>query len=62
MRTTRDARHTTLDRRRPLLPSPLRPLRGRNKAFTLIEMIIVIAIISALLALLYGALERAQKF
>ena len=31
-------------------------------AFTLIEMIIVIAIISALLGLLYGPLERAQKF
>ena len=31
-------------------------------AFTLIEMIIVIAIISTLLGLLYGALERAQKF
>lgn len=31
-------------------------------AFTLIEMIIVIAIISVLLGLLYGALERAQKF
>jgi prepilin-type N-terminal cleavage/methylation domain-containing protein len=33
-----------------------------RRAFTLIEMIIVISIISALLALLYGALERAQKF
>ena len=47
---------------RTLLHSPLRPLGGRNNAFTLIEMIVVIAIISSLLALLYGALERAQKF
>ena len=31
-------------------------------AFTLIEMLIVISIISVLLGLLYGALERAQKF
>lgn len=34
----------------------------RRTAFTLIEMIIVISIISVLLALLYGALQRAQKF
>jgi len=37
--------------------------RGKRRlAFTLIEMIIVISIISVLLGLLYGALERAQKF
>ena len=34
---------------------------GRN-AFTLMEMLVVISIISVLLGLLYGALERAQKF
>ena len=34
----------------------------RKNAFTLIEMIVVISIISVLLALLYGALGRAQKF
>ena len=34
----------------------------RRRAFTLIEMLIVISIISVLLAMLYGALERAQKF
>jgi len=33
-----------------------------RKGFTLMEMLIVIAIISVLLSLLYGALERAQKF
>ncbi len=31
-------------------------------AFTLIEMVIVIGIISVLMAMLYGGLERAQKF
>lgn len=46
----------------PLLHSSLQPLSGRKKAFTLIEMLIVISIISVLLGLLYGALERAQKF
>ncbi len=35
---------------------------GDRSGFTLIEMIIVISIISVLLGLLYGALERAQKF
>ncbi len=39
-----------------------RSKRGRRGAFTLIEMLIVISIISVLLGLLYGALERAQKF
>lgn len=33
-----------------------------RRAFTLIEMIIVISIISVLLGLLYGSLERARKF
>lgn len=33
-----------------------------RSAFTLVEMLIVISIISVLLGLLYGALERAQKF
>ncbi len=36
--------------------------RKRRLAFTLIEMLIVISIISILLGLLYGAIERAQKF
>ena len=36
--------------------------KHRVAAFTLIEMIIVVAIISVLLGMLYGALERAQKF
>ena len=35
---------------------------NNRNAFTLIEMIVVIAVISVLLGLLYGALERAQKF
>ncbi len=51
MRTTHDARHSTFDGR-----------NDRRRAFTLIEMLIVISIISVLLGLLYGALERAQKF
>jgi prepilin-type N-terminal cleavage/methylation domain-containing protein len=38
-------------------------LESRIKnGFTLMEMLIVISIISVLLGLLYGALERAQKF
>ena len=37
-------------------------MRRRGKAFTLIEMVVVISIISIMLALLYGALERARKF
>lgn len=67
--TTHDQRHAThgiLGRAilwRPLPPlahlqSPIANLSG----FTLIEMLIVISIISVLLGLLYGALERAQKF
>ncbi len=35
---------------------------GRRMAFTLIEMLIVISIISVLLGMLYGSLERARKF
>lgn len=34
----------------------------KRKGFTLIEMLVVIAIISTLLALLYGALDRSRKF
>ena len=36
--------------------------RVRRSAFTLIEMLIVISIISVLLGMLYGSLERARKF
>lgn len=39
-----------------------RETKSWRDAFTLVEMIIVISIISVLLGLLYGALERAQKF
>jgi prepilin-type N-terminal cleavage/methylation domain-containing protein len=38
------------------------PASDGRRAFTLIEMIIVISIISVLLGLLYGSLERARKF
>ena len=34
----------------------------RTRGFTLIEMIIVVSILSILLSLLYGALERSRKF
>ncbi len=37
-------------------------VRRSSPAFTLIEMIIVISIISVLLGLLYGSLERARTF
>lgn len=36
--------------------------RQNRVAFTLIEMIFVISVVSILLSLLYGALERSQKF
>ena len=36
--------------------------RTRGSGFTLIEMIIVVSILSILLSLLYGALERSRKF
>ena len=52
--TTSDTRQATLDLRTPLYV--------RRSAFTLIEMLIVISIISVLLGLLYGSLERARKF
>lgn len=46
------------------MKSKTRNLKSRisRGAFTLMEMLVVISIISVLLALLYGALERAQKF
>jgi len=64
MRTTHDTRRATRGGQSPFLPSFLRSQGGRKNrfAFTLIEMIIVISIISVLLGLLYGALERAKKF
>lgn len=44
-------------------PDRLPPTPARvRRAFTLIEMIIVISIISVLLGLLYGSLERARTF
>ena len=51
------ARRSAFSARRLLLT-----LEHPRRAFTLIEMIIVIAIISVLLGLLYGSLERARKF
>ena len=45
------------------LPNATCTPSGRScRAFTLIEMLIVISIISVLLGLLYGSLERARKF
>lgn len=49
--------------RPPPKPARLQPTPSRaQRAFTLIEMIIVISIISVLLGLLYGSLERARTF
>ncbi len=65
MKTTHDTRRSTLGGRAAFVPASGGPLRGRHhnrSAFTLIEMLIVISIISVLLGMLYGALERAQKF
>jgi prepilin-type N-terminal cleavage/methylation domain-containing protein len=55
--TTTDTRHSTRDARRTNFGA-----RRSAPAFTLIEMLIVISIISVLLGLLYGALERARTF
>lgn len=44
------------------MQNPKTTLLKKRSAFTLIEMLIVISVISVLLGLLYGALERAQKF
>lgn len=58
---TSDPRSTFTVRRSRPIPYSLFPIPS-SRAFTLIEMLIVISIISVLLGLLYGALERAQKF
>lgn len=55
--TTTDTRHSTLDARHSAFG-----VRRSSPAFTLIEMLIVISVISVLLGLLYGSLERARKF
>lgn len=47
----------TTDQRHPALG-----VRRFSPAFTLIEMLIVISVISVLLGLLYGSLERARTF
>ena len=76
--TTSDLRPATINQRTPsnvrrsafgvrrFLPTLERPnfktLGLPRAAFTLIEMLIVISIISVLLGLLYGSLERARKF
>lgn len=56
MQTTPDPRHPASGRR-----EDSRATNGRA-AFTLVEMLVVISIISVLLGLLYGSLERARKF
>jgi prepilin-type N-terminal cleavage/methylation domain-containing protein len=41
-------------------PSPIKETRGRNRAFTLIELIVVVAIIAVLAATLLPALARVR--
>jgi len=54
MRTTLDTRHSTPELRTSLLPSPLRPLSGRNNAFTLIETALALLAIGLGLLGLFG--------
>lgn len=68
--TTSDQRPATLDQRNPFgirrsafgVRRSLSTSDLPRAAFTLIEMLIVISIISVLLGLLYGPLERARTF